>query len=103
MRYQTAPLPEGADSRASPREASARAGILVSMSRENVEVFQRIAEAIRHADPDAAVDAIDPEAVIQPRRAATEGAYAAATASAASPLTRSTPSTCSNPPTPIFG
>jgi len=45
------------------------------MSEENVDAFRRGAEAANRGDVDAAVDECHSEVVLEPRRAATEGAY----------------------------
>ena len=45
------------------------------MSQENVDAFRRNADAISRGDGEAILVTIHPEAVIEPLRAATEGAY----------------------------
>jgi ketosteroid isomerase-like protein len=45
------------------------------MSLEDVEAFERGAEAINRLDADALVEAVHEDAVFEPLRSATEGAY----------------------------
>lgn len=45
------------------------------MSHEAIEAFRRAADAIQRGDVDAVVATTHPEAIFEPLRAATEGAY----------------------------
>ena len=45
------------------------------MSGENIEAFRRGAEATNRGDIDAVLESIHPEVVLEPLRAATEGAF----------------------------
>ncbi len=45
------------------------------MSSENVEAFHRSVAAINSGDVEAAIELVHPDAVLEPLRAATEGAF----------------------------